>query len=64
MLATCPNHPDHKTFTTTAHVMESWMVNQYGHFIAADESLQTTHGPDKGNVWTCCACGAEAEVND
>jgi hypothetical protein len=27
-----------------------------------EESLQTTHGPDDGNIWTCRKCGAEAVI--
>ena len=62
MKATCPTSKDHKRFTTVAHVMEEWLIDEAGTFIEVRESLQTTHGPDAGNIWVCVECGKEAEV--
>ena len=62
MKAICPTNKNHKQFTTVAHVMEEWLVDETGNFIEVKESLQTTHGPDIGNICTCVECGAEAEV--
>jgi hypothetical protein len=42
--------------------MEEWLVDETGNFIKVSASLQTTHGPDAENIWTCAVCGAEAEV--
>lgn len=64
MKAVCPNNPDHKRFSTVAHVMESWIVDPQGNFIEVEESLQTTHKPDPGNTWTCVDCGAIAQVDE
>lgn len=62
MKATCPTSKKHKRFTTVAHVMEEWLVDENGNFMEVKESLQTTHGPNPGNIWTCVECGAEAKV--
>jgi hypothetical protein len=62
MKATCPKDPTHKEFITTAHVMEDWKVDEHGNFIEQLEVIQTDHGPDPDNNWTCAICGAEAEV--
>jgi len=64
MKATCPDNPNHKTFRTVAHVMEEWKVDAAGNFIEVTESLQTDHGPDSGNIWTCDECGTQAKVED
>lgn len=60
--ARCPKNPKHKKFHTTAHVMQLWEVDEKGNFIAVDQELQTDHGPDAGNIWTCVICGEEATV--
>jgi len=62
MRATCPKNPEHKRFSTVAHVMEEWEVDAEGNFVRVIESLQTDHGPDAGNTWACLECGAEAKV--
>lgn len=63
MKAVCPNNKEHKEFITSAHVMQDWKVDEQGNFLAVtDESVQTSHGPNPDNTWTCVACGAEAKV--
>ena len=62
--AICPNNPEHKRFTTTAHITQSWVVDEEGRFIDADSDLEVTHGPDKDNIWTCYECGEEAIVRE
>jgi hypothetical protein len=42
--------------------MEEWKVDEHGEFIEVITSLETTHGPDSANIWTCAECGAEAIV--
>lgn len=64
MKATCPNSPDHKQFITVAHVMQEWVVDETGIFQEALETIETTHRPDSGNIWTCRVCGADANVED
>lgn len=64
MKVTCPKNKNHKRFTTVAHVMEEWLVNEHGEFIDVRETLQVDHGPDAGNVWVCDVCGAEAKVEN
>lgn len=64
---TCPNNPMHNRFSTTAHVMQDWEVDNDGDFISCiDDCVQTDHGPEKGNSFTCLAigCGAEAIVEE
>lgn len=64
MKAVCPTDPSHNRFTTTAHVMEEWEVDEEGDWVRTISTLQVTHGPDVDNVWTCVSCGAEADVSD
>jgi len=65
MKAICPTNPKHKTFITTAHVQQEWKVDEHGEFIeVVHECLDTTHGPDIGNTWSCTECFAEAIVTD
>lgn len=64
MKATCPNDPEHKQFLTTAHLMQEWVVDEHGNFVEHSLDLETSHGPDSGNIWTCYTCGAQAEVED
>ena len=57
MKATCPVNPEHKTFSTTAHVMQEWKVDDEGHFVEClTECLQITHNPHIDNLWHCCEC--------
>ena len=65
MKVTCPKNPKHKTFITTAHVMQEWIVNEHGEFnrVHRDgECLEVIITPDPEEVWTCYFCGAEAKV--
>ena len=60
--AVCPNNPDHKEFITTAHVMDEWLVDENGDFLDTLRNLETVHGPDPQNIWTCNECGARAVI--
>jgi hypothetical protein len=62
MKAVCPNDPSHKTFITTAHVTQEWVVDDEGNFIKDLGVLETTHGPDPYNCWSCETCHADAVV--
>lgn len=62
MKAVCPKDPMHDKFLTTAHVMEEWKVDNAGNFLEVVESLQTDHGPDPDNEWSCAICGEKATV--
>lgn len=64
ILATCPNNPDHKRFSTSAHVVEDWIVDEHGNFLANGGCTEVMHGPRVDNTWTCCECLAEAEVKE
>lgn len=64
MTATCPNNPDHDEFLTTAHVMDEWLVDRHGDFIDTKENLETIHGPNSDNIWTCAECGTAAVVTN
>ena len=63
MKAVCPNDPSHKKFITVAHVTEDWVVDEKGNFIESLGAIETVHGPDEGNIWSCNTCGADAEVS-
>ena len=62
MKATCPTNKEHKTFYTTAHVVEEWKVDENGDFLDRIEFLDVAAYPDRDNCWTCAECGAEATV--
>jgi len=62
MIITCPADASHNSFETTAHVMESWEVDSSGEWISTIATLETTHGPDPDNIFTCNICGATADV--
>ena len=57
----CPKNPNHKQFITTAHEMHDWKVDEDGNFLEDLGCIETTHGPDEDNIWTCKLCGTEAE---
>jgi len=61
MTMKCPKNPEHKRFSTVAHVMEEWEVDGEGNWIETLDSLEVVHGPNPGNIWTCRVCGVEAE---
>lgn len=62
MKAVCPVDPLHDRFETTAHVVQAWEVTAKGDFIAGIADLETAHGPDAGNLWTCLECQSTADV--
>ncbi len=58
----CPNCGN-RTFSTVAHVTQTWVVDEKGEFIKEETSCdEVIHGPDDGNIWTCTKCGAEAVI--
>lgn len=65
MIARCPKNPKHKEFVTTIHVAQDAVVDEHGDFLRNPRNMevQTTHGPDPGNIWTCKECGTQAEVS-
>ena len=64
MKATCPEDPKHRTFLTTVHVAEEWVVDRNGDFLEVYEDTvrETTHGPHPDNEWVCQICGCYATV--
>jgi len=54
----CPKSPDHKTFLTTAHVVQEWVVDEHGDFVEMSGGYdEVIHGTDHNNTWTCATCG-------
>ena len=50
-----------KNFITSAAVVQDWIVDENGNFIAIHETLNTIIAkPDDDNIWTCRDCGEEA----
>lgn len=67
MKITCPKNPKHNRFSTTAHVMQDWIIDNDGEFIRClDQCVEVDQGPEKGNSFTCMVrgCGEEAIVED
>lgn len=55
----CPKCSN-KTFNVTAHVTQTWLVDEDGDFIKAESDCdEVTHSPDADDVFTCSKCGAE-----
>lgn len=62
--AVCTKHPydpDHRRFTTTAHVVQSWVVDESGAFLEEVGTDEVTHPPSPDSLWTCRTCGAPAK---
>ena len=48
------------TFITTAHVTQTWLVDEDGDFIEAKSDCdEVTHAPNAEDLFTCSKCGAE-----
>jgi len=61
MKAVCPKSNKHKRFGTTAHEVHDWEVDETGDFIRDLGCSEVAHKPDRGNIWNCMVCGAEAK---
>jgi len=59
---TCPTDPEHNSFETTATVLESWEVDREGNWQTTLSALETVHGPDPDNIFTCLICDTVAVV--
>lgn len=56
----CPNGCN-KGFSTTAHVMQQWKVDERGNYKdVLQDCLEVTHKPDFESVWKCIECGEDA----
>ena len=65
MKITCPNDPEHKRFLATAHVTETWVVDELGGFLDVVDSLESrnvTHRPDCEDLFECEKCSIQAKV--
>ena len=52
-----------KEFYTTAHIMEEWLVDENGNFIAVSSNcIEIDAEPDDDNIWTCKNCGEEGII--
>lgn len=57
-------------FFVTAHVTQSWLVDEDGDFIkATSECDEVTHPPDDDDIWECNKCyysaaGSEFNVKE
>ena len=64
MKAKCPENPNHQEFITTAHVAQTWKVDQHGNFVAEISNDCVVADPHPHNQWTCATCGATATVDE
>lgn len=63
MKIVCPKNPEHKKFSVTAHVAETWAVDSDGHFVEVLEpASDVVHSPVSGDFFECIECGCEAEA--
>ena len=47
-------------FLITAHVVQEWVVDDEGDFIAESAScIEVIHQADDDDIWTCDRCGYE-----
>ena len=59
-MKTCPKCGN-KKFVVTAHVTQSWIVDENGNYIKTlQECEEITHNPDDDDVWACNECGYDA----
>ncbi len=61
MKAKCPNGCSTKAFITGVIEYHDWKVDEHGNFLE-DLGSEQSEKPRSDAVWTCTACGAEAEV--
>lgn len=48
-------------FQASAHVVQTWRLDEFGHFIdVAEDATDITHEPDDDDVWNCNSCGYDA----
>jgi hypothetical protein len=64
LTAKCPKMPNHNAFIVSAHVVETWRVDEHGNFNERIECTDVTHRPSLNDIWMCAVCGAEAMVYD
>lgn len=51
------------TFIATAHVTQTWLVDEDGDFIEAQSDFdEVTHRPDAEDLFTCSKCGEEVSA--
>lgn len=63
MKLTCPKNKNHKRFEVSAHVAQTWTVDENCDYIeVADECVDVVHQPDAQDYYTCAECGEKAEV--
>ena len=50
-----------KTFTSTAHVAQEWMLDEHGDFMESiSHCTDVTHKPDDDDLWECLGCDYSA----
>ena len=59
----CPKNPNHTRFSATAHVAESWEVNEHGEFEDCLSGDDIVAGP-LFDTSVCLECGADAIVEE
>lgn len=59
----CP-HCGGKKFITTAQVVQSLLVDEFGNFIEDKGTNIVVDEPNDDNTWTCIDCGREGRVVD
>jgi len=64
MKITCPKSKRHKRFSVSAHEVHDWKVDETGEFVKDMGCIDIAHSPERGDLFTCCTCGAEAKVDD
>lgn len=63
MKLTCPKDPEHNRFEVSAHVAQTWLVDENCDYVeVADDCIETIHRPDAGDYYVCAECGTEAKV--
>ena len=61
MKLVCPRNPEHKLFTVTAHITETWIVGDSCEYWGTLQGPgDVTHKPDRDDLYSCFTCGAEA----
>jgi len=50
-----------KTFSSTAHVTQDWMLDEHGEFMESiSNCVDVTHRPNDDDLWQCLGCDYNA----
>ena len=64
MLIKCPNNCDKRRFFVSAHVKETWEVDEEAKWLSTFECTDVTLPPTTESFFVCVECGEEGKAED